>query len=135
MSAKLFFIQFAKDIKECFGDACMCCTERMAQESQIIPRTICDEENQLTDNITNSPKNRTDNNHNHNHMEVIVEDIDDGYDTITIDIGDDEVVMDEVVMDEVVVETICSRTNKIPENKSPVRNDFVVIYHTELADE
>lgn len=110
MSVKLFFIKFAKDIKECFENICICCSTRMAEESRVVPRSVCDIENQITDDMKKLPIEPE------NLMEVIIED-------------DGTEITEEILTEEVRVEPIRSRKNITPENNSPIQNDFVVIYH------
>lgn len=136
MTAKQFFIKLAKDIKECFENACMCCSTRMAEESRIVPRSVYDTGNQIIDDMKNLPVEPE------NLMEVIVEDDElpcEGYDdNDNNDDGDDngyEDVIDiteEMLTEEVIVEPIRSRKNRTPENNSPTQNDFVVIYHQHI---
>ena len=128
MSVKQFFIKLAKDIKECFENACVCCSIRMAEESRIVPRSICSIENQVTNDMNYRVKPG-------DLVEVIVEDDElpcESYENDNNDDNDDyknEDITEEILTDEVIVESIRSRKNRTPENNSPTQNDFVIIYH------
>lgn len=108
MSVKDFFCQLAKDIKDFLKNTCICCTLKMANESRIVPISVCMEENKVTNDMNDCTL-----------TEVIVDS----------DIND----IENQIIDEDV--TVRSRKIKTPKNKTPIQNDFVIIYHTDISEE
>jgi hypothetical protein len=53
-TAKLFFIQLGKDIKQGFEECFAFCIPRDFHAQRISPRSVCDLENQVTNDLNNS---------------------------------------------------------------------------------